>query len=197
MNSANKGLAVFIILIITVSILSILMVQPAFATQIITKTEIPKPTIPQFSLALYDSSYDVPAFSTTNPYNGQQTTQPFSHYEERTLVFTIQNQVLTTFRDNSYNVNIYYNIRYKGHFDQNQNWIELFGPNFGYVNPTSGPQTIYIANGTYNSEFDIRQFSVGFPADGQIDFQVEALIGYPTTPTIFTGQESGWAIHKQ
>lgn len=170
------------------------MVKPSFAQS------IPTPSVPQFKVTLYNSSYNIPASTTTNPYTGQQTTSPATHREARTLVFIIQNQVFTSFQtkdayNNIYSVKLYYNLRYRGHFDQSpQDWSVLFGPNFGYIQPTSGPQTAYIANGSYSSqEFDVNQFSVGFPADAQIDFQVEALIGYPSTPTIFTGQESGWS----
>ena len=193
MGKIGKTFALFLTVIIAMSCLTMVLVKPAYAQT------IPKPAVPQFNVTLYDSSYDIPASATINPYNGQQTTSPATHIEARTLIFTIQNQAFTSFqaKDTNNNVNtvkLFYNLRYKGHFDQSQDWNVLFGPNFGYIQPSSGPQTAYIANGSYSSqEFDVNQFSVGFPANAQVDFQVEALIGYPSTPTIFTGQESGWS----
>ena len=192
----NRTFALTLILIIAISSLTVLTVKPASA-QTIVKAEIPKPAVPQFSVALYDSSYDIPASTSIDPFNGQQTTLPATHHDARTLVFTFQNQEFTPFtltdiNNNVYDVQFYFNIRWKGHFGQD--WNVLFGPHYGYIKPTSGPQTIYVANGSFSQqEFDVVQWSVSFPAYAQIDFQVEALTGYPTTPTIFTGQESGWS----
>lgn len=195
MGKIGKTSALFLTLIIALSCLNLLTFKPANA-QTIVKSEIPKPAIPQFNVTLYDSSYEIP--TPYDPYYWEHFTRPVTYNGARTLVFTIQNQVFTPFQykdanNNVFNVNLYYNIRYKGHFNQSQDWSVLFGQNFGYIQPASGPQTVYVANGSYGSEFDVLQWSIAFPADAQIDFQVEALIGYPTNPTIFIGQESGWS----
>jgi hypothetical protein len=193
MDSVSKGFAVFFVLIMAISSLSLLMVKPSRAQS------IPKPSVPEFNVTLYDSSYDIPSSVTTNPYNGQHTTTPAKHIEARTLVFTVHNQAFTPCQtkdanNNVYDVKLYYNLRFKGHFDQSQDWDVLFGPNFGYIQPSSGPQTVYIANGSYTSqELDVSPWSVSFPADAQVDFQIEALIGYPSAPLVFSGQESGWS----
>lgn len=81
----RKSFALVLILILTVS--SIIMVKSAFSS-------ITKPSVPEFTVKLVDSSYDVPTSYSIDPYTGQNVTHAGSHVESRTLDVKIKNQPL-------------------------------------------------------------------------------------------------------
>lgn len=193
-----KSAALLFLLILTVS--SLMMAKPASAS-------IPKPSIPEFTVKLIDSSYDVPTTTTTDPYTGQQVTHPSSHVESRTLEVIITNVPFTSFivndGSNNWTANFYYNIRYKGHFEQN--WHELYIPIDSYLPRSSGSKTIFSAKGEYSLTEGLKmdsdtkvQIRTTFPPDAQIDFQVEAMVGhthgvYASSGAVFEGETSDWS----
>lgn len=63
------------------------MVKSAFSS-------ITKPSVPEFTVKLVDSSYDVPTTYSIDPYTGQNVTHAGSHVESRTLDVKIKNQPL-------------------------------------------------------------------------------------------------------
>jgi hypothetical protein len=154
-----------------------------------------RPSIPEFTVQFVDNSYNVPATatSTTNPYTGKTTTTttPAYHVENQTIEITIKNQPYTPYT-NEYGVEalFYYNVRTKGHYEEN--WTDLYNSEDGYA-----PQS--------NSTYTILSISANnYPSGGQVDFQVQAMIGavHPSfngTPSIFTriypfvGQTSAWS----
>ena len=82
------------------------------------------PSVPEFSVAYVDHSYNVPVthWTTTDPYTGEQITHSSGgeHVDNRTIDVTIRNQPFTPYIDSSNStVYLYYNIRSKGHFE---NW---------------------------------------------------------------------------
>jgi hypothetical protein len=202
MGTKSKSIAGFIILIIAISSLSLLIVNPA------TAQSIAKPTVPQFTVGFVDHSYNVPVTYTnsTNPYTGQQviTSQGGYHVENKTIEITINNQPFTPYTDaEGHVINLYYNVRAKGHFGQN--WTEMFGvqrtvwgdfskpiDNFGYMIQT------------YTSQYTIVEIT-NPPTQGQMDIQVKALEGYTNRTIIqghiimaevaytFYGEESDWS----
>ena len=104
----------------------------------------------------------------------------------------------------SYIVSLQYNIRWKGHFETE--WHELYIPMNGYaVGEKVGDNYVVSYQGNYypeeglvvNSEY----FRVTFPSDSQVDFQVQALIGYihhvvvpgPFSGEVFEGEKSDWS----
>jgi hypothetical protein len=172
-----------------------------------TSTSITKPSIPSFTLKLIDSSYDIPTTTVTDHYTGQILTNDGSHVEARTLQITINNEPFTPFLvqvgDLNWTVDYYYNIRWKGHFEQD--WHEMFLISDGYLHRDSGSQTLFASLGEYSAteglKMNVQSMYTTFPPNAQVDFQVEAMIGYlsrevsviPSGGWTFNGETSGWS----
>jgi hypothetical protein len=168
---------------------------------------IPKPSVPEFNVKLIDSSYIIPATTTTDPYTGQTVTHPSQRIEARTIEIRIKNIPFTPFEikngSNIYNAQFCYNIRFKGHFEEE--WHEAYNPNVnGLLGRDSGIETVFSRQGEYSSIEGLKLTAQGmyttFPPNAQIDFQVEAMIGYihhviamPFSADVFEGQTSGWS----
>ncbi len=164
-------------------------------------TETPYPTVhsstlqvPQFTIQLGNHSYEVPPVTTTttNPYTGQQTTttQPGYYVENETIDFTIVNQPHTSvFVPEYYGIDLYYDIRYKGHFEDT--WTELY---------TYDEDENILPTAT-NSTYTLISIPQSYPFDAQVDFQIRAINGtitsdYPGINQPFaywTYQSSGWS----
>jgi len=163
---------------------------------------IPKPSVPEFTLKYIDNSYEMPptATSTIDPYTGKTitTTSPGYQVEEKSIEITVTNQPFTPYTDAEGNlVNIFYNVRYKGHFGGESDWITPFYrtirngiPGFTAKNPqsSSGYTTIIVPS----------EFRVG----DVVDFQVQRMEGFhtpweplpmPMGTSKFTGQYSDWS----
>lgn len=173
-------LTLILILLIASSNLMILATKPAAAQS------IPTPSIPTFTVRLVD------------PPETQQN-------NNKTIEVTINNQPFT-YTNNSYH--LYYNLRVKQHSENESGWIEKYQvlngttPNQDdndvyndafYVIPDSTIQstgehttiTLYLAKvaggynlGTYDQRQNFNILLSGVPSDGQIDFQVEAIVGH-------------------
>jgi hypothetical protein len=162
---------------------------------------IPKPSVPEFTVELVDSSYDVPTTYEINPYTGENVTYEGYHVKSTSIQVKIENQPFTPYLNESYNqtINFYYNIRIKGYYTDT--WIELYNPSDGFPHQWSDSQyTVfsYIWGGDANTLMGSK--SVSLPAGGKVDFQVEAMIGYvhrsgepPGFPWTFYGETSGWS----
>lgn len=206
MGRIKKTLALSLTLIITLSCLTLLVVKPASA-QTTPYPEMPKPAVPQFTVKLIDSSYDIPASTSTDPYTGQTITHPSQHVEARTIEIRIKNEPFTPFvvqeGTDNWTVNYFYNIRWKGHFEND--WHELFLADDGYLSrDSSGSETVFAPQGTYSSTNGLKMSTQGmystFPPNSKLDFQVEAMIGYTHrvlegdwAPWYFFGENSSWS----
>jgi hypothetical protein len=172
-------------------------------SQVCAETSIPKPAAPEFSVKLMDSSYDIPATSSTDPYTGQQVTHPAAHIESRTIQVSIKNQPFTpceiTENGNNWTINLLYNIRFKGHFSED--WSELFLVSDGYpIQELESEYTVLSFVGEYSSTEGMEFRATNLPPGAQVDFQVEAMIGYVHRDAstygssyVFTGERSGWS----
>jgi len=114
-----------------------------------------------------DNSYDLPATtaSSRDPYTNETTTEtiPGYHVEDVTIEITIKNQPFAApVNDENYNT-LYYNVRVKGHFEEN--WRELYDSYSDNLPAQS------------NSMFTVISISADYPDGGQVDFQVEAILG--------------------
>ena len=184
------------------------MIKPANAQS------IPKPSVPTFTVKYVDNSYDVPPVTTTttDPYTGENQTvtiQDGYHVDNRTMIFNIKNQPFTSYNDSSGNyIDFYYNFRYKGHFGTEWSYYP-FNPS-GVSNGFYGgidfiPFTYYPAS---NYEFTVTSININtlsIPDNGQVDFQVQAQLGYITDTSSayasrvfgavynFTGESSDWS----
>jgi hypothetical protein len=185
----------FLLLILIMAMSSLALVEPVNA--------FPKPSVPEFTVEVIDSSYDVPPVYSTDPYTGKTTmTREGYRALNGTIELAIKNQPFTSYKgSNGSTIDLYYRIRSKGHFSDN--WY--YYPNFDYGNPS------YMESS--DSDFTIHSISYGenywytdISAGGQLDFQVEAFVGYHTTYIetdpifhrpysywVFTGETSGWS----
>lgn len=109
---------------------------------------------------------------------------------------------------NNWTINYYYNIRWKGPFEVD--WHELY-----LVSDYNYPRQEYESDFTMlqyecaysfiaGLEFVASSIGTTFPIGAQVDFQVEAMIGYVfrqyagdygpfSFPYVFTGEISGWS----
>jgi hypothetical protein len=201
------------------SLLMLLLILAAPSIQIIELTSadaIPTPSVPEFSLQLNDQSYDVPSTTTTttDPYTGEQTvtTQPGYHVLNGTIEILVNHQVFTRHydSDNRY-IQLFLRIAYKGHFatswkyypgDFEGNSQYLLASKFGSTNFRFG-----LGKDLFGGE-DRTIFTLptigGGAAGGEVDFKVEAFIGYRekceytalsglSTYDVYTGESSGWS----
>lgn len=124
------------------------------------------------------------------------------HVENKRVGMKIKNQHFTAYYDESLgnNINFYYNIRFKGHFEKD--WTELYNPE-GYPHQWSDlDYTVVTFLSETGKTIDTGSKSVTFPDGAQVDYQVEAMIGYshqdiigniPVPSWVFTGEKSGWS----
>lgn len=213
MGNTSKILALSFILLILTSGLSLLMVKPVNAET------IPKPSVPEFTLKYVDDSYYVPASNTTtiDPFTGNKTVivQAGYYVENKSVAVSIKNLPFTPYKDSSgHYVDLYYDIRWMGHWGNN--WWDYNSTFRMLLNSYSG----FDNNGLPlpNSDFKVVSFPMGVDisghtqilgnvsANGKIDFQVQAFIGYytqkmyPSVPgfrdsyyNVFNGESSGWS----
>ncbi|MCW4017285.1 MAG: hypothetical protein NWF00_01155 [Candidatus Bathyarchaeota archaeon] len=144
-----------------------------------------KPATPEFRAELIDSSYEIPLTSSVDPYTGQNVTQTGPHVESRTIEISIKNQSFTPFQVEeataNWSVTLQYNIRWKGHFEQD--WHEIFIPTNGFPQANSETEyTVISFEGEYSFSEGLELYYQGlistFPPGAQVDFQVKAMIGY-------------------
>ena len=193
------------LLLIAVLVLSgLVMVGAVFAQS------IPKPSVPEFTVELVDSSYDVPTTYSIDPYTGENLTHAGYRVESRTIEIRIKNEPFTPFSitngSNTYTVRFYYNIRFKGHFEEE--WHKIYNPNVNGLLASYGSyrtEAVLSLEGEYSSTEGLKIPPQGiyfptFPPNSQIDFQVEAMIGYihhvdamPFSADVFEGETSGWS----
>lgn len=175
-----------------------------------TSTTIPKPSPPEFTVELTNSSYDVPTTYSIDPYTGKNVTHAGYHVESRNITVTIKNQPFQSYyyTADNWSINLMYDIRIKGHYSET--WSELYRASDGYQLASDSTYTVISFQGNYSPEngmdFTSETIMTTFPSGGQIDFQVEAMIGYvhrvynPNAtsqldlyPYVFTGETSGWS----
>jgi hypothetical protein len=108
------------------------------------------------------------------------TNQPFVDYYDANLGNTVF---------------FYYNIRVKEH--SSANWIELYNAEDGFLHQNDQSEYTEVSYSSSRWGYETVSFSSG----AQVDFQVEAMIGYThrqvtggmIVPWVFTGETSGWS----
>jgi hypothetical protein len=181
------------------------------------ESSITKPSVPEFTLRFVDNSYDVPPTFSTDPYTGKSVmAKDGYHVENKSIEVTIKNQPFTNYKDSQgNNIMLFYDVRWRGHFEDY--WHEFSSANNYLVASSSlmdsgsliypnAPSTMlsYTLGENHNGNIP----SIGdISAGGQVDFQVQAFIGYYTTiqgtpdplfhrnteQHVFTGEASGWS----
>ena len=157
---------------------------------------IPKPSVPEFTLRLVAHPYDVAPVYEIDPYSGDEVlTAEGYHVENKSIEITIKNQPFTPYtHEDGYEINLYYNVRCKGHFGDDSDWKELYSR---YKDPSSGNPV------KSSSEYTVLSLSADYPDDSQVDFQVEAIVGHyydelagrPVLPlyVLLVDETSGWS----
>lgn len=164
---------------------------------------ISTPTVPEFTVEVFDNSYDVPTTYSTDPYTGDNVTHGGYHAARRTIEVKIKNQPFIPFTDSDgREIKFYYNIRIKGHYEE---WGSEFDVvyNFGEMPTRSNSEYTaisYHSDGTYSFNLSPVSRYLEVSPDGEVDFQVQALIGFPYEEVIggsrfwfFTGETSEWS----
>lgn len=199
MGCLGKGLALVLILTMTISCLSLLIVKPTSAQS------VPTPSVPTFTLKFVAEPYYVAPVTTINPYTGQSvTTQACYTDENQSIEITIKNQPFTPFSINGSDVNLSYQIQFKGHYADANSW-QLFSFS-DEIDPIQAGWYFLQSNSTYTIITVPSNYPDGiqiFPDIGAIDFQVRALIGYTATnppgmyvdagALVFHGNTGGWS----
>jgi hypothetical protein len=140
---------------------------------------LPVPDVPEFTIRLVNNSYSTQptTITTTDPYTGKQTvlTTPSQYVKDEYIEVSIENQAFTpytiTYRvDNraidDRSVNLYFNVISKGHFSNSWDVQEADGSDSGIESDYASHYTI------------IKLFMNSVPSPAQIDFKVQAVIGY-------------------
>lgn len=152
-------------------------------------SSIPAPTVPQFTVKFNSNFINV---ITTDPYTGANTT---TTQNQSTIELSIANQLYSY--SNGSTFSIYYNVRVKGHF-ANSSWTELYPtiqllPHTGDYNinnfqqyevpyiwgENTGNHPILPQSNTTYTTVSIPANS--YPVGGQVDIQVEAMLGVNST----------------
>jgi len=179
----KKGFALWIILILAVSCL--IMIKPEHViAQNPTQTPIyHKPTVPRIYLNLIVSAFVV----------------------NKTIELFIENQPFTPYYDPSsgWNISFYYNVQIKTNEDNwSANWSTLYTVD-ELPTQSNGNYTVFLYPS--NQPVDENDYQLGgrlleLPPGTQIEFQVQAMIGYvhrdfigQPPPYYFTGEVSGWS----
>jgi hypothetical protein len=196
----NRTITLALVMVMAAS--NILWIESASAQA------IPKPSVPEFTAKYIDRSYDTTATYSTNPFTGKnEVTQEANHIQDKTLELTIKNPAFTPYVDaENHSINLYYSIRVKGHFDGS--WFSpddgYYGPDIHYVGADLGSEsTTFLYGIVGNNGTALRCFDI--PEGGQVDFQVQAFVGYNTRFSdgmtvfgevhhyVFTGESSEWS----
>jgi hypothetical protein len=193
----NMKKTISIVLVLTIILSSI------FVMATTSGESISKPSAPQFTLKYVDNSYDVPpaSSSTTDPYTGKTvtTTTPGYRVEEKSIQITVTNQPFTPYTDaNGKAINLFYNVRYRGHYGDESNWITPF-----YKTIRNGEYGFTQKNPQTDSQYTVITVPSEFKEGDVVDFQVQTMEGYHTSwePILvavmgtsqFTGISSDWS----
>jgi hypothetical protein len=185
--------------------LILILVAPFLVAQTVS-AQVSKPVAPEFTVQFGDHSYDIPTTYTTDIYTGETITHQGYRVQNRSIDLIIKNQPFSQFGDGSGNVTgLYYNVRERGHFGSDSDW-KNFPEYTSFPASSSSYTTIsFSLNGYAMDNSNI----IYAPAEGKLDFQVQALVGYyhtewvsmnlPDHPlaggmaNVFHGQKSDWS----
>ncbi len=194
MGNISKAFSLFIIVILAVS--GLIMIKPSFA-----QVGVTNPSIPGFSVTLQTYSNYIPPTYGVDPSTGKAVMTKAGYTEiEKWVNVEIGSQPFVRYNNSADQlISLYYDVRWKG--NQDTSWQSI---------PTEAPYQYYEAafGATEDSQPIVSHISIGFngingPVNGdmqlldpnatQIEFEVEAFIGYYTIDNVFVGHSSGWS----
>jgi hypothetical protein len=180
----------------------------ALAVAVLFDSVHAQPSIPEFTVKYIDLSYDVPPTYGIDEFTGETViTQEGYHMDNQSAVFKIKSQPFNPYTDSGgNNISLYYNFRAKGHFGGEWRYYPFsdsgisshrysamfysFGEIPEFVASTSEYTALSVSlTAFYSSE----NLQIG----NQIDFQVQAQIGYIDYSGdglySFLGETSDWS----
>jgi hypothetical protein len=191
------------LLLLAVLVLSsVVMVGSAFAQS------ITKPSVPEFTLKYIDLSYDVPPTYGIDQFTGETViTQEGYHRHNQSAVFKIKNQPFNPYTDSGgNNISLHYNFRAKGHFGDEWRYYPftdsgLSSNRYSSMLFTFGSIPKFVASTSEYTELSVSLTDFysyeNLQIGNQIDFQVQAQIGYIDYAGdghySFLGESSGWS----
>jgi hypothetical protein len=155
-----------------------------------TPSPIIRPTVPEFSIRFVDSSYDIPANTSVDPFTGKTVTNPGQHINNQTITVTIKNQITLIF-EGSY---LHYQIQMKGHYSQE--WTNI--SSFIQANPNSEYSILTYAVDGNNASGQFDSYLNQIPSGGTADFRVQAQLWVTSSnpyqmPMSWMESQSDWS----
>jgi hypothetical protein len=206
----NKRFTLVLVLVLALS--SLMTVTSDYASAQ-SATPTPPPATPSSSPAFSPTPTPTPAMPTPTPFIPKPSVPGFtlrfipSFPEENktTIELTIKNQPFD--EDNAEHYSFVYNVRIS---TDGENWTDLYDAEDGYPYQSNSDYTVLsyvLGEIAYYPPEDYPlapSTKVGvLPTSGQVDFQVEAMIGYrhrswefiggQVLPYVFEGERSGWS----
>ncbi len=203
-----------LLLIVILAASTVIMIE-------VTSAQIPKPSVPEFTVKLVDRSYDVPETSAINQYTGQTVITPAHHVQNYTVELTIKNQPITSTvieeGTATWNAELRYDVNVKGHFAQNWTIMYLLfeGPKPSNSDYTTITYELVSSPNHPEQGFELRSFFddiygsntiTGIPGNSRLDFRVRAMYGamhrgnnpdatnpLERYPWVFDGEISDWS----
>lgn len=169
MYSADKSIALVLILIIAISSLSLMMIKPANA-------QTSKPSVPEFSLKLID-------FSGAKAIELSIKNQPFESYQDNGQPISLYYNV----HFKLHNSDSWTALYYCGDVFPTHSSSEYIKLDYPLTLTSPGSSSYYLLKEKAGNYYILSQIS---PND-QLDFRVQAMEGTLTSAS-FTGQTSDW-----
>ena len=172
------------LLITVLAVSNIVLVGLAFAQS------APKPSVPEFTLKYVDTSYNVPATYSTDPYTGEEVLmEPAHHVNNGTIELWIKNQQYAYSNGSTFHV--FYLVQTKGQYEEK--WV-FATPTFDnhLLSSDSDEYGVFIEDTPHqsDSEYTVLSFSAVYPphypyytnwtyqSGSRVDFQVQTVIGH-------------------
>lgn len=123
-------------------------------------------SVPEFTLKFVGQPYYVPSTNSTDPYTGANVTKSGYYIANGTIELSIENQPFNSFNGT---YSLYYNVRTKGHFEQD-NWTTLYYYNYFDTNLPMNRLPSSSSNNT------VVNYPANYPPNAQVDFQLQAIV---------------------
>jgi hypothetical protein len=192
MGSISKGFSLLLVVILAVS--SLIMVETVSAQS------IPKPSIPEFTLRFVNSSYLIPEtpYYQTDPYTGKQKYMGMQGgylFKNYTIEISVKSQSFpSTINDTA--LQLYYNIRAKGLYEQGWSNLNLLSDDQvdrNYLPPQQNSEYTKIS-------IPANTYTIG----GTVELEVRAILGgvfsssieynpFPFPTSYFGYEASDWS----
>jgi hypothetical protein len=158
--------------------------------------DIPKPSVPtEFTVKIVAYPYDVPdkTSASIDQYTGKEIVSitPGYHVENKSIEITIKNQPFTPYEitsvntDENYTVELFYNVRVKGHYGNDWDWKELYDPRGMHTRDMD--VCISPSPKQSNSQYTTLNIPADYPNDALLDIQVQRLCGFFELTCPYTG----------